>query len=129
VTEHQADEGERLSRGHDHPGEVSDLGRVADELIEAAGRSGARRAARTLITVGPLRVTVIGLAAGAALAEHENPGAAVLQVLRGRAVLHTDSREWPLSSGSAVQIPDERHGVRAEEDTAVLLTVALRAGG
>ena len=45
-----------------------------------------------LISVGQLRVTLIALAAGASLADHENPGAATLHVLTGSAVLHTGSQ-------------------------------------
>ncbi|MFP5347044.1 MAG: cupin domain-containing protein [Actinomycetes bacterium] len=114
------------SRGHDHPGGVTDLHGLADELAPAARQASAQRVARTVTTVGALRLTVIALASGAALSEHENPGAATLQVLRGSVVLHTDSSQWRLGAGCIVQIPDDRHGLRAEEDSVVLLTVALR---
>lgn len=71
-----------------------------------------------------LRQTLIVLAAGHELADHESPGEATLHVLEGvvRLVTPTDSRQ--LSAGDLVAIPDERHGLSALEDCAVLLTVA-----
>jgi quercetin dioxygenase-like cupin family protein len=114
-------------RTHDQPGSVTDLTRLSDELLGEAAATGPRRAARTLVAVGPLRQTVIAMLAGARLADHENPGAATVQVLRGTAVLHTAAQQWRLGAGSLHQIPDERHGLRAEEDSVVVLTVALGA--
>lgn len=108
----------------DHAG-VGDLAALTEELIATARESSAQRASRTVISVGQMRVTMIALAAGASLADHENPGAATLHVLTGSAVLHTGSQEWAVGTGSLTQIPDERHGLRAEADTVVLLTVAL----
>lgn len=112
---------------HDQPGEVTDLARLGDELLAAAQHAPAGRAARTLVGVHRLRATLIALTAGTALSEHENPGAATLHVLRGHAVLHSDEGELSVRAGTLTQIPDARHGLRAEEDTVVLLTVSLDA--
>jgi quercetin dioxygenase-like cupin family protein len=72
-----------------------------------------------------LRQTLIALAAGRNLDEHENPGEATLQVLHGRVRLTTRDAAWDGSPGDHLIIPAGRHGLVALEDCAVLLTVAL----
>jgi quercetin dioxygenase-like cupin family protein len=109
----------------DHPA-VTEIHAVATELLHRAGEHPSRRAARTLVTGTSLRVTLIALAEGAELAEHDSPTAATLQVLAGRVRLRTNSQEWTLDSGQLATIPPERHGLHAVTDAAVLLTVALR---
>jgi quercetin dioxygenase-like cupin family protein len=71
-----------------------------------------------------LRQTLIALAAGQELAEHESPGEATLYVLAGAVQLTTATDSIQLSVGDIAVIPDERHGLHALEDCAVLLTVA-----
>ncbi len=71
-----------------------------------------------------LRQTVIGMVAGATLAEHENPGEATVQVLRGRVRLSSGERSWEARTGDMIFVPDARHSLEALEDSAVLLTVA-----
>lgn len=71
-----------------------------------------------------LRQTVIALAAGQGLDEHENPGEATLQVLHGRVRLTTRDASWDGAPGDHLAIPTGRHGLQAVEDCVVLLTVA-----
>ena len=71
-----------------------------------------------------LRQTLLALAAGQELAEHESPGEATLHVLAGAVQLTTATDSIQLSVGDIAVIPDERHGLHALEDCAVLLTVA-----
>lgn len=76
-----------------------------------------------------LRQTVIALTAGNSLHDHDSPGEATLIVLRGDVVFTTADDEKPLGEGDYMVIPAERHGLRAETDAAILLTVASRANG
>ncbi|MCW2809192.1 MAG: LuxR family transcriptional regulator [Marmoricola sp.] len=74
-----------------------------------------------------LRQTLIALRAGSNLDEHENPGEATLQVLHGRVTLVAGDTRWNGSPGDLLTIPDSRHALVAVEDSAVLLTVAIRS--
>ncbi|NDK88812.1 LuxR family transcriptional regulator [Gordonia desulfuricans] len=105
--------------------ESSNLPTVVDELITTAHRGHNGRAAQTLHggSQQRLRQTVIALTAGTELAEHEAPAEATLQVLRGHVTLTAGVRTWQGTDGDLVTIPDERHGLSAQQDSAVLLTV------
>ncbi|WP_329269777.1 cupin domain-containing protein [Streptomyces sp. NBC_01451] len=111
---------------HLSAGEITSLPAMGKELLADArstdsGSSG--RAARTVVTLPGLRVTLIALATGSELAEHEAPGAATLTCLTGRVTLHTTDRAWPLGQGDIVAVPGQRHSLTAETDATVLLTV------
>ncbi|MGY1615815.1 LuxR family transcriptional regulator [Geodermatophilus sp. SYSU D00691] len=108
--------------------DVLDLHRLADELLDRAAAHSAGRAARSLPhPVEGLRQTVIALRRGAALDEHESPGAASVLVLRGRVRLVAGDDVAELTELQAAPIPDRRHGLRADEDSVVLLSVAVPA--
>ena len=106
--------------------ESTELTTLSDGLLAEAGSAHSGRAAATLHggRHHALRQTVIALVAGSELSEHESPGEATLHVLRGRVVLTSGSGEWDGGPGELVVIPPERHGLRADEDSIVLLTVA-----
>jgi quercetin dioxygenase-like cupin family protein len=105
------------------------LDALAREQLEAARRSSAGRAAETVYGghEHALRQTVIALKAGSGLDEHENPGEATLQVLTGRVTLTSGGDSWQGRSGDLIIIPDARHAVHADEDSAILLTAVPRA--
>lgn len=105
--------------------EAAPLGVLADQLIAEASRDDHGRASTTVITGSVMRATVIALAEGSDLAEHDSPPGATVQVLRGRIVLRAGEKERPLEAGELVQVPAQRHSVHADIDAVFLLTVAL----
>ena len=101
------------------------LADLAGRLLDSARAHASQRAAETINSGQSMRATVIALLEGAELAEHESPPAATLQVITGRARLHTAGQAWLLRDGEVVAIPPERHTLTAITDAVVLLTVAL----
>lgn len=119
-----------------------DLTLLADYLLEEAQSSADGRAMHPVdLGFGTLRLMAIGFAAGAELPEHDNPGEAVLQVLRGAVRVVTiaphvvDGREVgpgrvvEAQPGLLVRIPDARHRVEALEPSVILLTAVSLPGG
>ena len=108
------------------PGAAVDLSALSDELLATARAEHAGRAGRTLPhPVDGLRQTVIALRDGAELAEHESPGPASLLVLRGRVRLAAGEHTDALGPFQVAPIPDRRHSLHADEDSVVLLSVAV----
>jgi len=108
--------------------ETISLNDLAGDLVARAREAHSGRAAHTVYggAEHSLRQTVIALAGGTGLAEHESPGEATLQVLRGRVRLGSASGEEDGAAGSFLLIPPERHRLDALEDAVVMLTVANR---
>lgn len=109
--------------------EVVSLTTLADRHLVLAREAGSGRSAQGLSGGRDqlMRQTLIALAAGRELGEHESPGEAILQVLMGRVRLSTstgDSAE--AQAGSQIAIPPLRHDLAALEDAVVLLTVVSR---
>ncbi|RTL64895.1 MAG: cupin [Pseudonocardiaceae bacterium] len=106
------------------------LDAVADEQLAAARRASAGRSARTVHggSDAALRQTLLAIAAGHGLAEHDNPGEATLLVLRGHVELGTSGGPVTGFAGDLLVVPPERHDLRAVEDSAVLLTTVARPG-
>lgn len=105
--------------------ESTSLSSLADEELASARGVASGRSARTIHGGHDrsLRETVIALVSGRELAEHESPGEATLQVLRGRVRLTSDDDTWEGEAGGHVIIPGARHALLALEDAVVLLTV------
>jgi len=111
-----------------------DLEQLATHLIAQAEADPTGRAVQHVdLGHDTLRVMAIGFATGGALPEHDNPGEAVLQVLRGSLTLINDAvkpdaaapeepRVIEAKTGWLVRIPDARHHVEALEPSAMLLT-------
>lgn len=104
------------------------LDALAREHLERAQTSSTGRSSETVVGghEHTLRQTLVALRAGTTLAEHENPGEATVHVLAGRVRLGAGGEEWDGRRGDLIVIPPARHDLRALEDSAVLLTVAVR---
>ncbi len=98
---------------------------LIEEQLATARTAGSGRAARALYggRSHALRQVLLVLLGGHELADHESPGEATLQVIRGRVRLATIDDSWDGIAGDYVAIPPERHSLTAMEDSAVLLTV------
>ena len=105
--------------------EKSSLTALARQQLELAREAPSGRSAHAVFGGHEhvLRQTLIALAAGQRLNEHESPGEATLHVLHGRVCLTSGTRGWEGSPGDLLIIPDARHALEALEDSAVLLTV------
>lgn len=100
---------------------------LADEQLAVARQAAAGRASHTVHGghEHALRQTLVALASGQELAEHNSPGEATLQVVRGRVRLVAGDDTWDGATGDHVTIPPVRHALEALEDSAVLLTVSV----
>src|SRR3954463_15391489 len=102
------------------------LDALAREHVERAGSESTGRSSTTVYGGHErvLRQTVIALASGRSMSEHENPGEATMVVLQGRVRLLAGDDVWDGRSGDLLVIPDARHSVEADQDSVFLLTVA-----
>ena len=105
------------------------LTELGEEQLERARTSSSGRSAVTVFGghEHDMRQTLIALSAGRSLGEHESPGEASLQVLRGSVRLAVEGDTWVGQAGDYLVIPPARHDLTADTDAVVLLTVATRA--
>lgn len=107
-----------------------DLQELGQRLLAEARAASARRSSTTVVGSSGLsmRQTLIALASGATLSEHDNPGEATAQVLVGRIRLAAadGSASWDVPAGQLLRIPEARHHVEALEDSVFLLSAVPR---
>ena len=101
------------------------LDALITELFDRAREAHSGRAAHNLLAgrEHPLSQTVIAILAGHGLGEHDSPGEATLQLLRGRVRFTAGADSCELAAGDFLPIPPERHAVDATEDSVLLLSV------
>ena len=105
-----------------------DVHALAGELLQKASAERSGRAARTLPhPVDGLRQTLIALRDGAVMDEHESPGAGSVMVIRGRVRISAGDGGVEVGAHQITPLPERRHSLRAEEESVVLLSVALPA--
>ena len=99
---------------------------LARQQVAAALAAGSGRAADTVFGGHEkvLRQTVMAFKAGTQLSEHQNPGEATVFVLRGCVRLRAGNESWQGKTGDLLIVPDGLHSLEAEEDSAILMTVA-----
>ena len=109
--------------------QTTSLTALAAQQLEVARTSSAGRSAVTVHGghEHDLRQTLIAMASGTRLGEHESPGEATIQVLEGEVTLHAGGEAYDLHTGEHGVIPPQRHDLVARTDAVVLLTVATRA--
>jgi quercetin dioxygenase-like cupin family protein len=99
---------------------------AATHLAKAASNDSGRSSVTVYSRSGArLRQTLIALAAGRVMGEHQSPGDASLLCVRGRVLLRAGDSEVELGPGELVAVPPQRHDVHALEPSVVLLSVAL----
>lgn len=101
-----------ISRGQRQKAATAASGRAAETVYGGHERS--------------LRQTVIALAEGTMMAEHENPGEATVLVLDGRIKMTAGDIAWEGRKGDLLIVPQSRHSLEAVTATVVLLTVVKR---
>lgn len=99
---------------------------LVDQLMDTATQAHSGRATHVFRAVpgGVMSQVLLVLKDGRELSEHENPGEALLHVLRGRVRLIAGEDTWELGADDHTVVPQQRHSLLALEDAAVLLTVA-----
>ncbi|BAU97056.1 cupin domain-containing protein [Corynebacterium suranareeae] len=100
----------------------------ADELMEKAAQAHSGRATHVFraIPKGSLSQVLLALRKDHELSEHENPGEALLHVLKGRVRLVVGDQSIDLGEDDHVVIPQHHHSLIALEDAAVFLTVVIQ---
>jgi quercetin dioxygenase-like cupin family protein len=99
-----------------------ELGPLASNLDPGDGQ----RQGVALVKEAGLNIVLTALAAGSELAEHTTRGGSSLQVLSGRVEVRANDQVAELGVGSLAAFnAGVPHAVRALEDAAVLVTVAM----
>ena len=82
------------------------------------------RTARTLVKEGPLRLTVIAIAAGGDIPVHHAEGPITIHLLEGDAVFVVAEREYALGAGDVLVLASGvPHAARSGAGCVLLLTV------
>lgn len=95
-----------------------------ERLIDPALLARNGRTARTIVKEGPLRLTIIAIAAGGELPTHSTDGPVSIHVLEGEVTFEAVGCEYPLTSGELLVLaPGVPHSARSATGVLFLLTV------
>ncbi|MGE0543460.1 MAG: hemerythrin domain-containing protein [Dehalococcoidia bacterium] len=114
----------------DTPVQLTGIAQTTDELLgsEALARDG--RTARTLVKSGPLRIVLVAIGAGGDVQEHQAAGPTTIQAVRGRVTIAGGGVDHALQQGDVLTLPAAMpHALRAEEPSAVLVTIVMGGDG
>ena len=96
----------------------------ADDSYRRSGRGG-----RTLAKQGPVRLILVALGAGVDVGTHHAGSPITVQPLEGRIRFRAQGQERELRAGEVLYFgPGHAQEIRAEEETALLLTLTACAG-
>lgn len=94
------------------------------QMIDQALLAKHGRTSRTLVKEGPLRLTLVALAAGGSLPRHHADGPVTIQLLEGAVAFEALGRTYALSVGdSLVFAPGVEHSASSASGGLFLLTV------
>jgi quercetin dioxygenase-like cupin family protein len=92
---------------------------IDQDLLTRHGRS-----ARTLVKDGPLRLTLIAIAAGGGMPSHNADGPVTIHLLEGDVTFEAEGREYPLVPGEVLVLASGvQHAARSTAGCVFLLTV------
>lgn len=98
-----------------------DVMTIDQQLLAAHGRS-----ARTLVKDGPLRLTIMALAAGGTLPPHSTDNPVSIQVVQGEVTFHALDREYALAAGDVLVLAaGVEHSAWSKSGASFLITVAF----
>ena len=92
---------------------------IDQDLVARHGRSG-----RTLVKEGPLRLTIMAIAAGGDLPVHSTDGPVTIHMLEGAVEFHAFGETYPMVAGDVLVLArGVEHGARSATGGTFLLTV------
>ena len=93
-------------------------------VVRAELDAGHSRIARTLVKVGPLRLTLIGVGSGGGMHEHVAEGPITIHALEGTIAVHAGGETRTLAAGGLMALDGGvRHDVSSNDGGLFLLTL------
>jgi len=119
---------ETTERSLDRPVMTFDLPAILADLKQESTWRTARRNAVTLLKQPIFRIVLVALQAGAEVASHQTDSPVTLHAIEGRLAVCVGADEYVLGAGQLLTLrPGLRHTMRAQDDSAFLLTLASDA--
>jgi quercetin dioxygenase-like cupin family protein len=95
-----------------------------EQMIDQSLLARHGRSARTLVKEGPLRLTVIALAAGGSIPSHHAEGPVTIHLLEGQVAFQVADQEYPLAAGDVLVLASGvPHSASSSAGCVLLLTV------